>query len=637
MSAKNPRRIDQVGQSVYQSLGRKYSLVPNKQIATWKSLSIITFFAGLVAASVWFSAYHLEQDSIVIDTKMFSSAKEDKEKAEKGGVVGRADDRILVKFKEGVSIEKRRQSLEKHNLKEKSEIKGIGVKIINLPSGKMPEEVVAKLLNDEKNVIEFAEVDSLLAPDYIPNDPLYPNEWHVSKMKVTEVWDNTKGSGITVAVLDSGTDCNHPDLSLNCVTGWNFYDNNNNTSDVTGHGTKVAGTIAAIGDNVAGVAGVSYQSKIMPVRISDPTGYAYWSTIASGITWAADRGARVVSNSFASSGSASVQSAATYLRSKNGIFVASAGNAGTLLGGDVSSVVTVGATDSSDKKASWSNYGPQIDVTAPGVGIYTTTSGGGYGSVSGTSFSAPNTAAVLALLFSVKPGLSPSQAESILESTVVDLGALGKDDLYGYGRVNAAAAVAAALGASTPTPDTTAPTTPTNLTATPADTSITLNWTASTDNVGVTQYLIYRDGVQIGTSTRTDYTDTVITPQTMYTYAVKAADAAGNNSPLSNTISATALTTPFAITSIVAKVTSATTATVTWTTNAVTASSGLEYGTSPTNLGLSATVSGNQTTTHTANLSGLSKKTRYYYRVTVTSPTGAIATSSVLNFTTRPK
>jgi chitodextrinase len=243
---------------------------------------------------------------------------------------------------------------------------------------------------------------------------------------------------------------------------------------------------------------------------------------------------------------------------------------------------------------------------------------------------------VLALLFSVKPGLSPTQTESLLESTAVDLGTSGRDDLYGYGRVDAGAAVVAALG-NTPTPaDTIAPTAPSNLTVTPTDMKVTLSWTGSTDNVGVTQYLIYRDGIQTGTSTTASYTDTAVNSQTTYTYAVKATDAAGNVSTSSNVVTTTTLVTPLAITSITAKVTGATTTSVTWTTSSPVASSVLEYGTSPTSLGLSATVS-DTTTTHTANLSGLAKKTRYYYRVTVTGLKGEIVTSSIQNFTTRPK
>lgn len=631
------RSIDTTGQAAYEKLGKHYSLVSNKRIATWKSLSLITFFAGLMAASIWFVSYRLEQDSIVISTKMFSLAdSQEKEKPEKGGIVGRADDRILVKFKKDVALSKRQAILDKQGLKEKSEIKEIGVKIVQLPAGRVPEDVIQRLMENDKASVEFAEVDALMAPAYIPNDTLYPNQWHSTKMNLPAAWDTSKGSGVVVAVLDTGTNCNHPDLSVNCVAGWNFYDNNNNTSDPHGHGTSVAGTVAAIGENTAGVAGTAYQAKIMPIRISDPTGYASWSTVANGVIWAADHGARVASNSYRSSDSLSVQNAAAYLRSKNGIFVASAGNQGTLLGGDVLSVVTVGATGSSDTKASWSNYGQQVDVVAPGVGIYTTTSSGGYGAVSGTSFSAPNAAAVLALLFSVKPGLSPSQAESILESTALDLGTSGRDDYYGNGRVDAAKAIAAALD-TVGTTDTTPPTPPSNLSATVGTKSVALTWSVASDNVGVTGYKISRDNVQIATSSTTNYTDNSVITGGTYNYLVKATDAAGNTSGSSNTVTVSIPpdTAPFAINDLSGTSSTSTTGTISWTTNL--GSTGVvKYGTNQN--ALTTTVSSTQTgTAHTVNLTGLTKKTRYYYQVTATGPNGEVVTSAKQSFMTRPK
>ncbi len=634
----SPRAIDTVGKAAYEKIGMHFSLVPNKKIATWKSLSIITFFAGLVAASIWFVSYRLEQDSIVISTKMFSLAdSQEKGKPEKGGVVGRADDRILVKFKKDTVLSKRQAILDKHGLKEKSEIKEIGIKIVHLPVGRVPEEVIQRLMENDKASIEFAEVDALVAPSYIPNDTLYSSQWHSTKMNLPTAWDASKGNGVIVAVLDTGTDCTHPDLAVNCVAGWNFYDNNSNTADPHGHGTKTAGTVAATGENARGVAGVAYQAKIMPIRIADATGYAYWSTVAQGVTWAADHGARVVSNSYQSSDSSSVQSAASYLMSKGGLFVASAGNAGTLLaGGDKSSVITVGATDSKDAKASWSNYGSQIDVVAPGVGIYTTTIGGGYGAASGTSFSAPNVAAVLALMFSLKPSLTPSQAEAILESTVVDLGNSGRDDIYGHGRVDATAALAKAVDADD-TADITSPTTPLNLVATAGTKTVSLTWSAASDNVGVTGYKISRDNIQIATSSTTSYTDNSVITGGTYNYTVKATDAAGNTSGASNTVtvSITPDTAPLTINDLSGTGNTSTTGTISWTTN-LGSTGAVKYGTNQN--ALTTTVASSQAgTAHTVNLTGLAKKTRYYYQVTATGPNGEVVTSSKQSFMTRPK
>src|SRR5439155_6843873 len=184
------------------------------------------------------------------------------------------------------------------------------------------------------------------------------SEWHLTTINAPTAWDTATGSGITIAILDTGVDGTHPDLAAHMVSGWNFYDNNSDTSDVYGHGTLVAGTAAAVVNNGVGVAGVAGNASIMPVRISDPTGYAYWSTVASGLTWAADHGARVANISYSVAGSSTVISAANYFRSKGGVVAVSAGNTGALDStSPTSSMLVVSATDSSNGVASFSTYG----------------------------------------------------------------------------------------------------------------------------------------------------------------------------------------------------------------------------------------------------------------------------------------
>ena len=201
-------------------------------------------------------------------------------------------------------------------------------------------------------------------------------------------------------------DGTHPDLVPNLVPGWNTYDNNSNSADVYGHGTEVAGTVAASGNNGMGVASVAFGCKLMPVRISDTSGLGYSSTVASGLTWAADHGARVANISYEFTGDSAVDSAAQYFDSKGGVVTVSAGNYSTVLTiPDDPNVLTVSATDSNDDIASWSNTGTPIDLAAPGVNIWTTTMGGGYSPASGTSFSAPTAAGVAALVISANPSL----------------------------------------------------------------------------------------------------------------------------------------------------------------------------------------------------------------------------------------
>lgn len=349
--------------------------------------------------------------------------------------------------------------------------------------------MVNKLKNNPH--FKFAELDQMVPVAASLNDPYLGSEWHISKIAANTAWDTTQGSGITIAILDSGIDSAHADLKGNLVAGYNSYDNNTNTADVCGHGTKVAGSAAAVSNNALGVAGVAGKAKIMPVRIafvSSGSCYAYFSTMANGLTWAADHGAKIANISYASvPSSLAVQSAANYLRSKGGLLFVSAGNYNRDEGfTPTTAMIPVSATASNDTRASFSSYGAFVALSAPGAGIYTTVQGGGYGGVNGTSFASPIAAAVGALVMAANPSLTADKVQGILFSTAVDLGTAGRDIYFGYGRVNAAAAVAAAL--AIPVPDTVAPSV---AIASPAGNStvsgvVAINVNAS-DNVGVTR------------------------------------------------------------------------------------------------------------------------------------------------------
>ena len=320
--------------------------------------------------------------------------------------------------------------------------------IVDLPGHGSEKAVAARLAHHPH--LKFAELDYLVEPDFMPNDPQYGSAWHLPKIGASSAWDSSQGSGVTIAILDSGVDGRHPDLSSRMVAGWNFYDNNSITSDVFGHGTKVAGTASAITNNAVGVSGVAGQSKIMPVRVSGTNGSAYISTIAKGLTWAADNRARVANVSFNGvAGSASIQNASQYMKNKGGLVVVAAGNNGIDQNyTPTTTLIAVSATDANDFKTSWSSYGSFVAMSAPGAGILTTTWGGGYGSVSGTSFASPVTAGVVALMMAANPGLPNTDIEKRLFSSAVDLGDMGRDRYYGYGRVSAAGAVQAVISAT---------------------------------------------------------------------------------------------------------------------------------------------------------------------------------------------
>jgi subtilisin family serine protease len=353
-----------------------------------------------------------------------------------------APGRILVQPRAGLPLAEVDKLVGQHGGRRRQTLREINVHIVDLPAQANLRAVTEALSRNPK--IKFAEPDRVWQPGLVPNDPQYASAWHLPKIGTPTAWDAAQGTGVTIAILDSGVDVTHPDLKPQIVPGWNFFSGNDDVTDVYGHGTAVAGVAAAAGNNSLGVASVSFRSKIMPMRVTDAQGYGYSSLMAQALTAAADNGAKVANLSFLGvSTSATVASAAQYMRSKNGVVVIAGGNTGALRTDPKSDAFTaVAATDSGDGRASFSSWGDYIDVAAPGVSIMTTMRGGGYGGFSGTSASSPVAAGVYALMMSAKPGLTPSTLDSALFTTAVDLGSAGVDAQFGNGRVNAAAAVA---------------------------------------------------------------------------------------------------------------------------------------------------------------------------------------------------
>jgi subtilisin family serine protease len=437
--------------------------------------------------------------------------------------------RILIMPRAGLSEEALASIVKAHGAGASRRLGSQGLRLLELPAG--TEAATAERLSRNPH-IKFAEVDRRVRHELATNDPYLGSEWHLQKVGAPAAWDSSLGSGITIAILDTGVDASHPDLAGSLVPGRNVYDGNTNTADVYGHGTKVAGSAAAAANNGQGVAGVAGAAKIMPVRVSDTTGSATYSAIAQGLTWAADNGAKVANISYVVAGSSAVISAAQYMKSKGGLVTTSAGNYGTDAGiAATTSMIVVSATDSNDALAGWSSFGSFVSLSAPGVGIYTTVSGGGYGSASGTSFSAPITAGAVALMMSVKPALSNTTVEKLLFSTALDLGAAGRDVYFGYGRLDASAAVAAALNAAA-TMDTSAPTAAIASPSGGATVSgmVTIDATA-TDNVGVTKVELWVDGALASTDVGAPYGftwDTSKVANGQHSLVARAYDGAGN-------------------------------------------------------------------------------------------------------------
>ncbi|WP_342118652.1 S8 family serine peptidase [Pseudoduganella sp. OTU4001] len=443
--------------------------------------------------------------------------------------------RLIVETQAGLTADEFAKEMKVHGAGKARKLGQSNIHVIDVPHGS--EKAIANKLKHNPH-FKFAELDQVVEIAATSNDPYFGSEWHLSKIGAGTAWDKSQGAGVIIAIIDSGVDSSHPDLVGNIVPGYNTIDNNTNSADVCGHGTQVAGTAAAAMNNAIGVAGVAGKAKIMPVRTGSLTAsgcQGSYSAIAAGITWAADHGARIANASYAYlPSSAAVISASNYMKSKGGLVFVGAGNYNRDEGfTPTDSMIAVSATDTVDGKASFSSYGSFVQLSAPGTNIYTTTRGGGYGMNAGTSFSSPVAAAVGALVMAANPSLTNTQVQNILFTTATDLGAAGRDIYFGYGRVNAAAAVAAAGTAPTaPVADTTRPTVAISSPGASSTVSGTATVTANaSDNVGVTRVELKVNSTVVATDTVAPYSfawDTKGVVNGMSTLTAVAYDAAGN-------------------------------------------------------------------------------------------------------------
>lgn len=314
-------------------------------------------------------------------------------------------------------------------------------RVVQVPAG-MSEGQLAALLMATGDY-EFVEPNWTLFHAVDPNDPQLGSSWQHNRIDSRDAWDiETGDSEIIVAICDSGVDLNHPDLQDALVPGFNAASNQaqadgGNVNDVNGHGTFVAGCAAAQGNNGAGVVGVGWDFSIMPIRVSNNSdGTASAFAILEGARWAAENGAHVINASFTGGTSSANQSTAVYLKQNGALLFWASGNANSFVSPNRPDYVLVGSTTSGDNRSGFSNYGPAVDVTAPGSSVRSTRNGGTYGNGSGTSYASPIAAGVGAMIYSFDPTFSPDDVQDILYNSVDDLGATGRDDFFGRGRVN---------------------------------------------------------------------------------------------------------------------------------------------------------------------------------------------------------
>ena len=409
---------------------------------------------------------------------------------------------ILVKFKKGLGAASARLILSAKGMRVSGEIEKLGILQVAVPMGRELEVIESLRRNP---LVEYAEPNYIVhlppfeptqvtavgqtgqsqairAADIVPNDPYYSYgdvQWNLPRIGAPQAWEVTTGEReIVIAIVDSGIDLDHPDLDgkiwtnpgeipgngldddgngcVDDVHGWHFYHRcddegcieleDNNSQDDNGHGSFMAGIAAVETNNGEGIAGLSWGAKLMPVKVLDQNAAGYYSDIIQGVIYAADNGAKIINMSFGGAAySQALEDAVNYAHDKGCLLVSTSGygNTGVTYPGKFPVVVTVAATDKDDQRAWFSNYGPEVDLAAPGVDIASTDRNGIYGLWSSTEVAAPHVAGLAALIWSVNPTLTQDEVEDVMKSTAVDLGDPGRDDYYGWGRIDASAAVRA--------------------------------------------------------------------------------------------------------------------------------------------------------------------------------------------------
>ncbi len=322
---------------------------------------------------------------------------------------------------------------------------------LTIPAGLSVDECVRQVARHPW--VEYAEADHAGTGGAVPNDPNFPNQWHhlnaakpSASIQTPLAWELTQGSSnVIVAVLDTGLSPS-AEFAGRTIPGYNFVSNNSDTTDDHGHGTAVAGTVAANANNGAAGAGVDWQCRIMPIKVLDSGNFGFYSWWAQGIDYAVSHGAKVI-NLSAGGGSSdfTLTRAITNAIAHGVIFVTITHNDGASVirfPGNLPEAITVGATDALDRRCGFSNYGPQIDLCAPGTNLFTVSRSGSAQAWWGTSFAAPLTAGVCALLAAVRPNLSHDEARDLLCAGADDVvgdatDTPGFDSYYGWGRLNA--------------------------------------------------------------------------------------------------------------------------------------------------------------------------------------------------------
>ncbi|HVF68945.1 MAG TPA: S8 family serine peptidase [Xanthomonadales bacterium] len=416
------------------------------------------FFLTLILTTLQYRAGQIQQNTSVQPTPTPRVLTPGKDYVE---------GQINVKFKDGLTDQEINQSLAKYSASIKSTIPGINVKVVEVPVGQ--ENAIRKQLTDE-GIVKYADLDFIGRTQFDPNDTDFPKQYGLfntgqvvkgvtgtanADIRIKTAWDTTKGSGVKVAIIDTGIDVNHPEFASKIVAQKVLI--TSTIDDKFGHGTHVAGILSAVTNNTQGMSGVCPDCTLMIAKALDDTGNGPYSKIAEGIIWAADNGAKVINLSLGGyDADNTLKDSVGYAWGKGAVLVAAAGNdnrADKFYPGGFSPVVAVGATNNKDQRASFSNHGQWVMVAAPGKDIYSTfpthsyalqNSKGtalNYDYISGTSMASPMVAGVVAMIWTTSYGTSNQAVVDRLYATADPIGGTGS--AWQNGRVNAAAAVGA--------------------------------------------------------------------------------------------------------------------------------------------------------------------------------------------------
>ncbi|TMJ96567.1 MAG: peptidase S8 [Actinobacteria bacterium] len=347
-------------------------------------------------------------------------------------------DELIVKFDPGTPKRVLNRILTRAGVTPESvvgRIGDLGVRVIHVTPA-MRGCVLAALKSS--GAVQYAEKDVVMtALDTVPDDPRWSAQWGPKRIGAPRAWDSTRGSsGVVIAVLDTGVDSHLADLSGRVLSGYDFVNNDSNPNDDQGHGTAVAGVLGAHTNNGEGQAGMCWTCSLLPVKVLDEHNDGTTSTIAEGIVWAVDHGARIINMSLGGPGtSQALTDAVAYAASKGVLMFAAAGNNGSttpFYPAAYPQVVSVGGTDSSDRLYPWSDYVSWVQVTGPGCNVAPLRDGS-YGDFCGTSSATPVVSGLAGLALAAKPNASVSDVYSAIRESAKAIGSSVE-----FGRVDAA-------------------------------------------------------------------------------------------------------------------------------------------------------------------------------------------------------